>query len=116
MTTNPMQSPKCGARTRAGHPCESFVVRGCRRCRMHGARAGAPSGAKNGAFRTGRHTRQAREVSALMRDLARTGEAFAARVMNQHGLKPPRAIRRRRHVKRALAAAKAARAKEGEKA
>jgi hypothetical protein len=49
-------------------------------------------------------------VSALMRELARTGEVFAARVMNQHGLKPPRAIRRRRHVKKAIEAA--AKAKE----
>ena len=50
-----------------------------------------------------------------MRDLARAGEAFAARVMNQHGLKPPRAIRRRRHVKKAIEAAKKAK-EEGKKA
>jgi hypothetical protein len=67
-------------------------------------------------FKTGRYSKEARELSALMRELARTGEVFAARVMNQHGLKPPKALRRRRHIRKALAAAKAARAKEGEKA
>src|SRR6266516_3797747 len=31
------QAPQCGARTRSGNPCLSPVVRGKRRCRMHGA-------------------------------------------------------------------------------
>jgi hypothetical protein len=73
---------------------------------MHGAFSGGPLGARNGAFKTGRYTKEARELSALMRDLARTGEALTAATMHKAGLKPPRAIRRRRHVKRALAAAK----------
>jgi hypothetical protein len=75
---------------------------------MHGARAGAPSGAKNGAFRTGRHTQEAKEVSTFFRELARGGEALLVRTLDAHGLKPPVPLRRRRHVKRALAAAKEA--------
>lgn len=30
---------KCGARTRAGHPCRNPRMRGRRRCRMHGGRS-----------------------------------------------------------------------------
>jgi len=40
-----------------------------------------------------------------MRKLARDGEAMVARVMDAHGLKPPVTLRRRTHVKRALAKA-----------
>src|SRR5258708_3472875 len=106
MTTNPMQSPvRCGAKTRAGHPCKSFVVRGCRRCRMHGARSGAPAGEKNGAYKHGRFTKRAREVSQFFHAMARDGEAMVATVMHKHGLRPPRAIRRKASVRKALAAA-----------
>ncbi|MFN3456304.1 MAG: HGGxSTG domain-containing protein [Novosphingobium sp.] len=51
---NPMQpevlaaAPRCGARTRSGTPCMSPVVRGKRRCRMHGGTSkGAPKGNRN---------------------------------------------------------------------
>jgi hypothetical protein len=74
---------------------------------MHGGTSpGAPRGSANGNYRSGKFTGEAKQVSTFFRQMAKDGEAFAARVMNQHGLKPPRAIRRRRHVKRALAAAK----------
>lgn len=32
----------CGAKTRGGEPCKKRPVRGCLRCRNHGARAGRP--------------------------------------------------------------------------
>jgi hypothetical protein len=80
-------------------------------CHVH--KIGGLVGEANGMYRHGRHTRQAKEVGALMREIARTGEAFAARVMNQHGLKPPKAIRRRRHVKKAIEAAAKAKPKDG---
>jgi hypothetical protein len=69
--------------------------------------AGWPRGALHPNFKEGRYTRETRELVKHFRELARTGEALAATVMHKHGLKPPRAIRRRRHVKRALAEAKA---------
>jgi hypothetical protein len=47
--------------------------------------------------------------------MAKAADVKTATVMNAHGLLPPKAIRRRVHVKRALAAA-ATKAKEGEKA
>jgi len=41
--------PRCGARTRTGDPCRAPVVRGRKRCRMHGGApgSGAPRGNRN---------------------------------------------------------------------
>jgi glucans biosynthesis protein len=54
LTKNPMQpanlanTPRCGARTRSGRPCNSPAVGGRRRCRMHGGtNNGAPKGNRN---------------------------------------------------------------------
>lgn len=56
MTDNPAHrniananaAPRCGAKTRAGHPCKSPAIRGKKRCRMHGGRSpGAPKGNKH---------------------------------------------------------------------
>lgn len=52
-------SPRCGAKTRAGTPCKGPIVNGCKRCRMHGARAGAPAGSRHGAYRHGLKTKAA---------------------------------------------------------
>jgi len=63
---------RCGARTRSGNPCRSPVVRGKRRCRMHGGAAGsgAPVGNKN-AWRHGYYSAEAishrRRISKLIR-------------------------------------------------
>jgi hypothetical protein len=49
-TTGPMlASPRCGAKARSGGSCRAPVVRGKRRCRMHGGAtgAGAPRGNRN---------------------------------------------------------------------
>ena len=62
---NPMQSslpmhvsPRCGARTRSGHPCQSPAMPNGR-CRMHGGLSpGAPKGNRN-AFKHGRYTAEA---------------------------------------------------------
>jgi len=61
---------ECLASTRRGTPCQSPAVGGRQRCRMHGGaeRSGAPSGKRNGAYRSGEFTKQAvrtrREVAA----------------------------------------------------
>src|SRR3954447_23619617 len=55
---NPMQrrlpmhlSPRCQARSkRSGRRCRAPAVRGAEVCRMHGARAGAPEGERNGRY------------------------------------------------------------------
>jgi hypothetical protein len=43
---------RCGARTRAGAPCQRPPIRGRKRCRLHGGLSpGAPRGLKNGNFK-----------------------------------------------------------------
>jgi len=59
--TGPMlASPRCGARTRSGEPCQAPAVKGRKRCRMHGGApgSGAPKGNQN-ALKDGRFTRKA---------------------------------------------------------
>ena len=80
---NPMRLqlvPRCHARTRSGNPCQSPVVKGKRRCRMHGGAkgSGAPKGERNGAYKHGQQTEAARAERGqlmgwirLMRGLAR---------------------------------------------
>ncbi|MDX6807168.1 HGGxSTG domain-containing protein [Terrihabitans rhizophilus] len=67
------QACRCGAKTRAGTPCQSPAVRGKIRCRMHGGAkgSGAPRGERNGAYRHGFHTAEAKHVRTLAADLLR---------------------------------------------
>jgi hypothetical protein len=97
-------SPRCGARTRSGAPCRSPAVKGRPKCRMHGCApgSGGKRGRSNGRWKHGRFSAQAKEVSAFFRGMAKDGEALVARVMHKHGLRPPRGIRRKAHVRRAL--------------
>ena len=50
-------------------------MRGRPVCRLHGGKGGGPKGEKNGAYRTGRYTAEAkeerREQRALIRELRR---------------------------------------------
>ena len=71
--TGPMlSSPRCGAKTRSGKPCNAPAVLGKRRCRMHGGApgSGAPRGNKN-ALKHGLYARDAieerRQLGELMR-------------------------------------------------
>lgn len=56
---------RCGARTRAGHPCQKPALTGKARCQLHGGRAGAPKGARNGNYKTGHYTAEAIEWRKL---------------------------------------------------
>jgi len=66
------QSPRCGARTRRGTPCQAPAVSGKKRCRMHGGAkgSGAPKGNRN-ALKHGLHTAEAREMKRRIRALIR---------------------------------------------
>ena len=69
--TGPMlSSPRCGAKTRSGKPCNAPAVRGRRRCRMHGGApgSGAPRGNQN-ALKHGMYTRKALEERRAVQDL-----------------------------------------------
>jgi hypothetical protein len=66
-------APRCTATSkRTRQPCKAAAVRGYRVCRHHGAGAGAPSGERNGQYKTGQHTKAAiaerRAVSKLIRE------------------------------------------------
>ncbi len=67
--------PRCGARTRSGQPCKRIGNLRTGRCKLHGGRAGAPSGRHNGAWRHGNQTKaaiaQRREIRALLREANR---------------------------------------------
>jgi hypothetical protein len=78
MTNEPLplrEASRCGARTRQGKPCQSPIVKGKRRCRMHGGApgSGAPRGERNGNYRHGFYTAEAmaerRAVRVLLRKL-----------------------------------------------
>jgi len=76
--TGPMVgSARCGALTRSGKPCKAPVVRGKKRCRMHGGAAGsgAPLGNKN-ALKHGRYTSEAFEERQQLRNLLRQARAL----------------------------------------
>jgi hypothetical protein len=68
-------APRCGARTRSGHPCRSPAVHGKRRCRMHGGAkgSGAPFGSRNGAYRNGTHSNDAVAIRKLIAALIKVG-------------------------------------------
>jgi len=71
--TAPMlKSPRCGAKTRRGTPCNSPAVSGKKRCRMHGGApgTGAPKGNQN-ALKHGLYTREAIEDRRALRQLMR---------------------------------------------
>src|SRR5712671_576218 len=76
--SNPMLGPmhgatRCGAKTRRGTACQSPAVRGKRRCRMHGGApgSGAPSGRRNGNYRHGHFTAEAKERRRRLGSLIR---------------------------------------------
>jgi hypothetical protein len=63
---------RCGAKTRSGKPCQRIGNKRNGRCKLHGGRAGAPSGERNGAWRHGGRTKEAiaqqKAIRALLRD------------------------------------------------
>lgn len=72
-STNPFATmPRCGAKTRSGAPCRRIGNARNGRCILHGGRAGAPSGERNGSWRHGGESKEAvaqrRAVRALLRE------------------------------------------------
>ena len=66
---NLAKAPRCGAQTRAGQPCRQAAVRGRSRCRMHGGAkgSGGPQGNRNGKFKHGLYTGEAKAARGVMR-------------------------------------------------
>lgn len=73
--TGPMRkSPRCGAKTRRGTPCQAPAVRGKKRCRMHGGArgSGAPKGNQN-ALKHGLYTTESKAFDAFVRETLKRG-------------------------------------------
>ena len=73
------ESPRCGAKTRSGSPCQSPATPNGR-CRMHGgASPGAPKGERNGNYKHGRFTNEAiawrRGLRVWVREMEEIAEA-----------------------------------------
>jgi hypothetical protein len=65
-------APRCGAKTRAGSPCQCPAIRGRNRCRLHGGRStGAPKGQRNGNYKVGEFTAEAIEERQWLRSIVR---------------------------------------------
>jgi glucans biosynthesis protein len=66
---NLAKARRCGAKTRVGHPCKQAAVKGRARCRMHGGAkgSGSPRGSRNGNFRYGLYTREAKVLHRALR-------------------------------------------------
>jgi len=63
-------------------------------------------------YRHGKFTREARELGKFFRQMAKDADGMTASTMHAHGLRPPKPIRRKVHVRKALAAAKARKQEE----
>lgn len=65
-------APRCGAKTRAGPPCECPALRGRTRCRLHGGLSlGAPRGCRNGNYSSGDWTSEAIEERRWLKSLVK---------------------------------------------
>jgi hypothetical protein len=63
---------RCGAKTRAGTPCQCLAMKDRKRCRIHGGLSpGAPRGTANGNYRDGYWTREAVEERKFIRSLVK---------------------------------------------
>ncbi|MFQ6239688.1 HGGxSTG domain-containing protein [Sinorhizobium meliloti] len=69
---------RCLAKTRAGDPCQKPALKGKSRCQLHGGRAGAPKGERNGNYKSGYYTEEAiqgrRKVRARINELIILGK------------------------------------------
>jgi hypothetical protein len=76
--SNMAKARRCGAKTRAGHPCRQAAVRGRSRCRMHGGAkgSGGPRDNRNGNFKHGLNTRENQLIRRVMREKVREIKAL----------------------------------------
>src|SRR5947209_1048776 len=73
------QVSRCGAKTRAGTPCQCPPVPGRTRCRLHGGLSpGAPRGSRNGNYTNGEWTAEAIEERRWLRSLVRAYAGHSA--------------------------------------
>src|SRR5829696_6610140 len=76
---------RCGAKTRSGRPCQAPAVVGRARCRMHGGAkgSGGPRGTRNGNYKHGRYTAEAKQRRLQLTQWIRNQLREANAVMNR---------------------------------
>jgi hypothetical protein len=66
------KSLRCSATSkRTRQPCQAPAVTGWTVCRFHGARGGGPNGKRNGMYRHGLFTKEAKAERRMLRELLR---------------------------------------------
>jgi hypothetical protein len=91
---NPNLAPRCGARTRAGCPCQAPALRGKRRCRMHGGASTGPRTAEGlarlRAARTthGGYSAEMRSFHRYVTTMLRRGRLLVEAARHRAGLPP----------------------------
>jgi hypothetical protein len=74
------RAPRCRALSKRSQlPCRAPAVRGKRVCRCHGANAGAPKGERNGRYRTGLHTVDAKAERKAIAGLIKEAQTVTLR-------------------------------------
>ena len=72
---------QCSASSkRTGCQCKAPAMTGKRVCRFHGGKAGAPSGPRNGRYRSGAYTADAMASRISVRELIRTARSLMAEI------------------------------------
>lgn len=75
------KSPRCSATSkRTKQPCQAPAVNGWTVCRFHGARGGAPKGERNGMYRNGLYSQEARKDRLLLADLLRRSRSLCREI------------------------------------
>lgn len=75
------KSPRCSATSkRTKQPCQAPAVNGWTVCRFHGARGGAPKGERNGMYRNGLYTKEARKARRSISDLLRLSRTLCQEI------------------------------------
>jgi hypothetical protein len=70
--------PRCGAKTRPGHPCGHYSMKNGR-CRYHG---GKSTGAKNPVIKHGYYTKTATEERRWLRQLLKEADELLAEIID----------------------------------
>ena len=79
--SNLAKAARCGAKTRSGQPCKQAAVAGRARCRMHGGAKGSGGlrGDRNGNFKHGFYTHEAKAIRRAMQTTVREIKALVGR-------------------------------------
>ena len=81
---DPNTAPRCGAKTRKGHPCLGPKVRGCSRCRLHGGKSTGPrtpeglDRCRKASWKHGARSKEVRELLRANRQVRKSLRALLA--------------------------------------